>query len=113
MNHRCKKRIFGGILLLVFFLCGIPYLRVELNTYLHKGEFQNEFLQTHMIDEIEYLKVFDCTPDTAQVLYIVHGHEATIMTYFSKYNGSWNLDSWTVLWSATGSAEKFFWPYYK
>lgn len=113
MNKRYKKWLVAGALFLILFLCVVPYLRVELNTYLHKNEFQNEFLQTHMIDEIEYLKVFHYKPDMAQVLYVVNGHKATIMTYFLKSEGSWKLDTWKVLWSATGSAESFFWPYYK
>lgn len=105
--------LFATFLLLVLFVCVIPYMRVELNTYLHKSTFREEFRQTHMIDKIEYLKVFDCTHDTAQVLYVVDGHEAAIMTYFSKCDGIWALDTWTVLWSSTGSAESFFWPYYR
>lgn len=113
MKRRGRKMLFTIILLLVLFACVIPYGSVEWKTYLHKSEFLNEFQQTHMIDQIEYLKVFSCSPDTAQVLYVTDGHKATIMAYFSKSDDVWALDTWTVLWSSTGSAEKFFWPYYR
>lgn len=113
MKHRGRKMLFVIILLLVLFVFAIPYGNVEWKTYLHKSEFQNEFQQTRMIDQIEYLKVFDYSQSKAQVLYVTGGHIATVMANFSKSDEAWILDTWTALWSSSGSAEKFFWPYYR
>lgn len=67
-----------------------------------------------MIDSIEYLRVlnYNKKKSTAKVLYIAAEHSSANIFYFKKKNGLWIMDSWDTIWSKTGSADDFIWPYY-
>lgn len=110
---RMKKwKVALGLALLVLALVLLPYIRVEILTYSHGHEFSNGYEQTHMVDGIAYLKVFSYSRDTAKVVYITETHDAVIEVAFSR-SPDWTMTSWACLWSKSGSADSFFWPYYR
>lgn len=66
-----------------------------------------------MIEGIEYYKVMEYTEDEAEVLCVSKGHGSTNLCKYKKRGNSWCLDEWECIWSKTGSADSFIWPFYR
>lgn len=110
---RIKKwKLVFGLMSLVLILTLSPYIKVEILTYFYGHEFLNGYEQTHMIDSVAYLKVFSYFRDGAKVLYVTEKHDAVIKVEFSR-DTEWTMTHWECLWSKSGSADSFFWPYYR
>lgn len=109
------KRIIFTMLSLVLLLgIAIPYGKVEFLTATHGDEFVTGHLQTRMIDEIEYLKVMKYSPHEAEVYYVEEGKTAGHLIEFTKDDaGNWKYVEWATVWSMSGSASGFIWPYYR
>lgn len=75
--------------------------------------FQNEYQQTGMIDEIEYFRIISYSNEEASVFYVLEDHSAGVVLSYRKEQGSWKLQRWEAIWSTTGSADGFYWPYYR
>ncbi|MBQ9536059.1 MAG: hypothetical protein IJU78_09480 [Clostridia bacterium] len=104
------KLCIAVIAVLVIFF---PYAKAGFYTLFYGDEFAKEYTQTGMIDGIEYYRVIEYSNSEAKVIYIIEDHKAADMIFFVKNNGKWKLQEWTCLWSKTGSADSFFWPYYR
>ena len=105
-----KLKLSVAILLAVIIL--LPYLLVEINTVLHKNEFEQLYTQTWEITEDNYCKVFCKRKNRAKVFYATH--TSTFMCYFVWENADekWVLDECDILWSEHGSASDFSFPFY-
>lgn len=115
MTGQKAKRVLLAIVCL-FLLAGviIPYGKVELLTAIHGSEFENGHLQTNMIDGIAYLKVMTYSAHIAKVYYVEEGKTAGHIIEFSKDGTSgWEYIKWETVWSTSGSASGFIWPYYR
>lgn len=108
-----KRIIFICACICVLVLLIIPYVKVEILTFLHEDEFTNLSEDIAMIDGIEYYKVMEYTEDEAQVLCVSEGHGSTNLCRYEKRGNSWRLDEWECIWSKTGSADSFIWPLYR
>ena len=115
MAGRNVKRVLLAILCLVLIIGVIvPYGKVEFLTATHGDEFAAGYLQTGMIDEIEYLKVMAYSPHKAKVYYVAKDKTSGNVIKFTKDEISgWKLAEWETVWSTTGSADGFIWPYYR
>ncbi len=105
------------ILILCVILCAaaVPYLRVELLTYLHGDDFADADTMKFMISNAEYFKIYKYTKDEAKVFFVEKDKEFSVMAYFYKdENGEWApSETWECIWSKQGSASEFIWPYYR
>ena len=110
-----RKRKLVLFLVLVLIICVIilPYVRVEILTMLHKDEFATEYTQTNMVDDIEYLKVMEYSDQIAKVYYVIQNHEGAELITFERREHIWTMVKWESVWSKTGSASEFIWPYYR
>ncbi len=108
-----KKRIKWIILLICLAVLFSPYLKVEYLTWRYGDEFTDGYKQTNMIDEVTFLKVMKYSETSAQVYYVDRRYEVTDLLTFSKQDGQWVMDRWETIWSRSGSADGFIWPYYR
>lgn len=69
---KSKKIIFIVLTIVVFLVIWIfsPYIKAEILTYKYGEMFEEEYMQTNMIDEIEYYKVVDYSDTMAKVFYV-------------------------------------------
>lgn len=112
---RKKTQCIFAFLLLVLVTCIIllPYLRVEILTALHKQEFEMEYMQTNMVDGIEYLKVMDYSEQLSNIYYVIENHSGGVFVSFEHKNSNWVMKNRKTVWSKSGSASDFMWPYYR
>lgn len=112
-----KKRIFIIIVFVLAFLALLlifsPYIKAEILTLKYGQQFANKYNQTNMIDDIQYMKVIEYSDTYAEVFYVTDNHETGELMIFEKENEGWVYVYWNTVWSKTGSADNFMWPYYR
>lgn len=108
-----KKKILILTALLLTAILAVPYLKAELLTAQYGAYFADEYKQCGMIDEIAYFKVISYSDRSASVFYVLEGHSAGVRMRFENADGEWLLAEWSTIWSASGSADGFCWPYYR
>lgn len=108
-----KKVIIAVAAILLVFLMVIffPYIKAEYLTWRHGEEFAGLELQTNMLGEAEYFKVLTYSEQEASVFYV--SDTGDLMTFVKDEEGNWARESWKTIWSKTGSADGFYWPYYR
>lgn len=108
---KIKKSILI-IILCLFFLLVIffPYIKAEILTIKYGDEFEGLQKQTNMLYEVEYYKVIKYSCDTAEVFYI--SNSGDLLTFEKDSDGAWKYSRWETIWSNSGSASDFMWPYY-
>jgi len=106
------KKLKILIVFLFVIILILPYLFVEINTLLYKNEFENLYLETWEISGDNYCKVFIRSEKYSKVFYATE--DSTFMCYFLKDEtlDKWVLDRCEVLWSGSGSASEFSFPFY-
>jgi len=65
-----------------------------------------------MIMEKGYAKVLRYSPEQARIYYVNEEQSAANILDFTNENGSWRHSRWDAVWSKTGSAESYVWPYF-
>ena len=48
--------------------------------------------------------------DNARVYYVTENSFGNMIS-FVKYNNNWDMVNWETIWSKSGSADGFIWPY--
>ena len=111
-----KKKAIGIILLILLLLLLFPYFKVEVLTGIYGNQFEYLYNASGYIQEMKYFKVMKCTQEKADVYYAAKGDDdrvsRTLLYHFKKESGEWELENWECIWSRSGSADKFIWPYY-
>ena len=103
--------------LIIIILCPIAYWAIsfaqcELLTVQHGQEFKDLYRVNTMIGEQSYLKVLNYSDTYAQVYYVGINRSGGDILGFSKQNDRWVYQKWErTVWSKTGSADDFVWPY--
>ena len=109
-----KKKAMGIILLILLLLLLFPYLKVEVLTGIYGNQFESLYNASGWLNQLSYFKVMKYNGDKADVYYAdldgISG--ATFLYHFEKESGEWELKNWECIWSKSGSADKFIWPYY-
>lgn len=100
----------------ILFICVIgliflPYLKVEILTFRYGKDFERT--EYNMITDISYCKVMNYKKNYAEVLYVCKGELTIIVKYERNDNGEWVDRYWDCIWSASGSADNFIWPFYR
>lgn len=126
--------IFGIIITLLIVCLFIPYFVAEDLTKKYGAEFSNLYSENGFYSNIEYLRVLQyrdkkvnfyyldndrlkkeltsLSNDYAVVLYIEENHSSASLFIFYDEGGQWKLSNWNLIWSTSGSADGFMWPYY-
>lgn len=105
-----KKKIYFIIIIILLLIIIFPYIKVELLTMYASEQFQCSSFE--MIDDISYCKVMKYRAEYAEVLYVCKG-KATILVKYEKVSDEWEEKSWECIWSSSGSADGFTWPFYR
>ncbi len=110
-----KKKIVAALiavpLLAALIVISFPYLKAEYLTAKYGSQFEDEYVQTHMLDYADYCKVLDCDGSYARVVYIEKG-VCTNTLEFEYRGGDWVMTRWDTIWSSSGSADSLMWPLY-
>ena len=101
------------VIVLVAFLLiwGISILKCEILTYQYGNQFEEIYRRNTMLGDVDYFKVLNYTNDGARVYYVSKNRSGGNILNFYKDNDNWCCDSWNTVWSKTGSADGFIWPY--
>lgn len=97
------------VLLIIFFVLFwlSSLLKCEINTYKHSEEFR---YIGDIGDKNGNIKVLNYNDNFARV-YWTGKYNGNIFTYI-KHNNNWFFESWErTVWSSSGSADGFVWPY--
>ena len=86
-------------------------VKCEVLTNRYGTEFQELYKDNTMLDEIDYLKVLGYTDDTARIYYVAKDRSSGNILVFGNENGKWSCKNWETVWSKSGSADGFIWPY--
>lgn len=112
MPLKKKMRIIAIILVApvcLFWLFSLA--RCEILTWLHGDEFATAYQENSMINP-GYWKVLDYTDTYARVYFVTKYRLSGNILTFRKLDDTWVYDTWEeTVWSKTGSADGFVWPY--
>jgi hypothetical protein len=103
------------IVLIIAITCFVIFwtlsiIKCENLTSQYGKEFEGLEESTNMLKESETVKVLNYSNMTARVYY--KDREGGDILRFIKQDGKWVLDKWEkTVWSRTGSADGFMWPY--
>ena len=100
-----------GILIGSSMIWLIPYVRNEILTLRFGDEFTG-FLSSDVQYDIQYFKVLDYSEDSARIYCVTYSSTGEVL-HLSKIGKTWELqkNGWETIWSDTGSADGFIWPY--
>lgn len=108
-----KKHIKILIILLsvLLFLFFSPYLKAEYLTLRFGDEFVGLEQKTGMLNHSRYCKVLSYGKEKAKVFYV--SDTGDLITFYKTDDGRWEIKNWETIWSESGSADSFMWPYYR
>lgn len=108
-----KKAIIAAALIILVVIMAIifPYIKAEYLTWRYGNEFVGLEMQTNMLDSAKYLKVLKYSECEATVFYV--SDTGDLITFVKDADNNWIRESWKTIWSESGSADGFYWPYYK
>lgn len=111
-----------------------PYYSVYRLTQKYGSEFSKLYRANGFYEDIKYFKVFKyrneevgirclnnkklkdvlgkLNDDYAVVLYVEENHSSASLFIFLEKDCKWELLDWYLVWSYSGSADGFMWPYY-
>ena len=122
------------VIILIIIYLSIPYFMIERLTQKYGVEFENLYSKNGFYDGIEYLRVLQYKEEKvdiyyldddylreelknlddkyAVILYVEENHSSEAVYIFEDKNGQWEMVEWNLIWSFSGSADTFMWPYY-
>lgn len=136
MKRNKEKLLIIFIIIIILFLIYlmIPYFTINKLTIKYGSEFLSLYSENGFYEDIEYLKVLQYRDEKAKmyymdddrlkkelsglddnyaaVLYIEENHSSASVFIFDDVNGEWRLSGWYLIWSVSGTADGFIWPYY-
>ena len=99
------------VLVILALLIVSPYIKSEYLTFKYGHEFNGLELQTNMLDSYKYFKVLEYSEQEAIVFYV--SDTGDVITFSKENSEQWSMQEWRTIWSNSGSADSFFWPYYR
>lgn len=128
------KIVFIISIILLILLIFRPYYSVNSLTKKYASEFSELYRDNGFYEDIEYFKVLkyrneqvdikclsneklkntldNLNDDYAVVLYVEENHSSSSLYIFYDEDGQWKLLDWYLVWSNSGTADGFMWPYY-
>ena len=86
--------------------------KCEILTLMHGDNVKNGYLDTGWFDDIQSFKIIDYSQTEATVYYV--NTDRTVgftVLFFKNQSDYFEFKSWDVVWSKSGSADGFIWPY--
>lgn len=106
------KKFLLKVIIVVLFIWVISILKCEILTWQYGSQFETAYRENTMMGDVDYLKVLEYSESSARVYYVSKNRSGGDVLIFSKQNGLWKYDKWEqTVWSKTGSADGFIWPY--
>lgn len=106
-----RRIILAAFLMLAIFWFS-SLVKYEYLTVCYGDQFTNAYSEHTMLATPDYLKVLSYTDSSAKVYYVKRGAGGNILTFVRSDNQSeWQFAEWITVWSETGSASDFVWPY--
>ncbi|HWR23970.1 MAG TPA: hypothetical protein VN366_10910 [Feifaniaceae bacterium] len=104
------KRVLLILLLCLILFWAASCARCEILTLLHGQEFKDAYKEDTMLREQNNWKVLDYSPAYARVYYV--DEYGGVILGFTRQGDQWIFAKWEeTVWSKTGSASEFMWPY--
>jgi len=115
-DHMKKFLVFNlfVIFVIIIFIWSIPIINNEIKTVKYGDEFYDSYKQSNMINSIKSYKVLEYSDSKSKVYYIsvYNKSESGFVFHFEKSGEKWSMIGYDCIWSETGSAESFIWPYF-
>lgn len=109
---RTLSVILVSVIILPFIIWGLTVLKCEILTYQHGGEFDTIYKENTMMGAIDYLKILNYSNESARVYYVSKDRSGGDILIFTKKDEKWIYEGWErTVWSKSGSADGFIWPY--
>ena len=107
------KIILLGIILLLLLYWGGSILKCEILSQKYVHQFEDAYKEHTMLMECEKIKVLEYSETSASVYYITQGRGSGSVLRFERKSVTeeWEFVAWEVIWSTSGSADEFIWPY--
>jgi sensor histidine kinase regulating citrate/malate metabolism len=111
VNERFDEMIKRLILILFIpiIIWVVSLAKCEIYTVLYGHDFKDGYKQTHMLCGSQKVKVLKHSDSKAEVYYV--NKEGGDIISFKKVKDQWIMEEWNTIWSRTGSADGFMWPY--
>lgn len=111
LSPKMVVKLFIIAIVITILLWLIAIVQCEMLTLHHGSEFDNRWQEYTMLDEPQQLKVLEYNENTAKI-YLFNSDGGDVL-FFSRYSqtSDWSFESWETIWSKTGSADGFVWPY--
>lgn len=103
------KRIIIRFIVVFIIFRVIIFSKIDLLTLMHSNEFKDEYNQTHMLSGHPKPKVMEYSPNSAKVYYV--NKDGGDVLWFEKNDNKWIMINWETVWSSSGSADGFIWPF--
>lgn len=104
------KRVVCLLLLVPIAIWLFSIAKCEYLTAKHGHEFEIQISQYTMVSSYDYLKVLEYDDNHAKVYYVERFAGGDVL-YFERDASAWHFSKWETVWSSTGSASEFIWPY--
>ena len=104
-------KILIACFVVIFLFWLLSVIKINIQTLIYGSEFFVPEEEIFWIGENGNLKVIEYTQHYAKIYYI-SDHGGFIIN-FSNIENLWNYDGWSVVWSTTGNANGFIWPYFQ
>lgn len=106
------KRIIFVVIFSVLLFWAASIIKCEYLTIRYGDQFSTEYAQHTMIAKPDYLKVLKYTDTYAEVYYVKSGAGGDILKFArTDVDFEWEFVEWITVWSKSGSASDFIWPY--
>lgn len=106
-----KKKNIIIIAIIGLLILFSPYIKAEYLTLKHGKEFEGLEQQTEMLNPADYLKVISYSEKRAEVFYA--SDTGDLISFVKVGKDNWEMLEWKTVWSTSGSAGEFMWPYYR
>ena len=110
MKRYLKVALLWGIIIFLF-VWFVSLLKCEILTYKYGSQFEDLYKGHVMIDDVDCIKVLKYSENSATVYYISKNHRTGELVKYKKQDGKWEFHSWSTIWSTSGSADGYIWPY--
>ena len=112
--NRVKKTLKCCICVLLIAIgvfWGVSIIRCEYLTAKYGFQF-GDLYSEHTSLSHDYLKILDYSDNKAVVYYVERGEGGDVLCFERETGESdWHFVCWRTIWSRTGSASEFVWPY--
>ena len=112
LGKKSIRRIILAVFIMLAFFWLSSLIKCEYLTVRYGDQFTNAYREHTMLATPDYLKVLSYTDSSAKVYYVKKGAGGNVLTFVrSDSQSEWQFVEWITVWSKTGSASNFIWPY--